>query len=187
MPSVRVGQRRERKPTGGAAPISTAFVQQRLSGLRKTCGVRRIACRMLPLAWRAPALLSVRCRSTSSPSTAQRNIGSVVPKRFVISLAVLLIGACQTTEDAGGVMRDSLGNVYPEKCRGPMICKADYDCQIGSARVLVQYYPREKMRDGLLGTHSWGVVSIAQGLPQKLHDDVLRHEICHAIAGSWHK
>lgn len=101
----------------------------------------------------------------------------------VIGVMALLIAGCVTS-------RDQLGNIYPECCRGEMVCDAE-TCTLAGKTVRYVVIPSSKMPTDKFGRPYWGwynyetkLISISSVAP--LRSDVLRHEMTHAVAGRWH-
>ena len=112
-------------------------------------------------------------------------------KRFLI-LGMLILSACQTT--GATPFRDGLGNTYPEKCRGP-ITQEGYYHVLSGVKGYVQRQDNDKMPP-IRGTkipsketaagRDGGSIWIARDTSPYQFEDVLRHELCHLVAGAWH-
>ena len=104
-------------------------------------------------------------------------------KRLAIALCFIL-AACQTTSESAGVMRDTLGNVYPAECRG--------DLSYLKQKVVILFVGRHYIRvrsDGRaeIGLKVGDTILVANDLKPAVRDDVVKHELCHVIAGKWHE
>lgn len=109
--------------------------------------------------------------------------------RILALLFVLLLAGCQTTN-----LRDEFGNTYPEVCRGPLTCEKGV-CKMADKQAHLQELPPSEMpkptnpNDTRLYGRSYasGLIIIDKSLSGYSRDDTLRHEMCHIVAGAWHR
>lgn len=104
-------------------------------------------------------------------------------KKWIILLLVLGLSGCVTT-------RDQVGNVYPEQCRGEMVCNATTCTMAGKTIPYVVLSPSQMIVDKT-GKPFWGTYNYISGMAfinssVATQKDTLRHEVCHAVAGRWH-
>ena len=107
-------------------------------------------------------------------------------KRLALVL-VLILSACQTTGGSVGITRDQVGNVYPPECRGDL-SHVVADIQFVSQKRLMMQRGADQYTMGW--TYKVGnprIVYIREDLTGWRRDDVIRHELCHIVAGDWHK
>lgn len=104
-------------------------------------------------------------------------------RKGVVALLALLVSGCVTT-------RDQVGNVYPEICRGEMVCNAT-SCMLGGKMVAYVIEKEKNMSFMPNGYRAWGqfdykdmIARISETAPNR--KDVMLHEVCHGVAGRWH-
>ncbi len=104
--------------------------------------------------------------------------------KYLAVFLMFILAACQTTDE--GVYRDKLGNVYPPPCRGDLseAMKKTVIRYLPLDQMPVSYGTKEHMRGATSRGASVSVVMIAKDDPDQ--DDILRHELCHVVAGEWH-
>jgi hypothetical protein len=111
--------------------------------------------------------------------------------RYLAAFFLMFLAGCQTT---GSTVRDELGNTYPEICRGPVTCEKEI-CKMAGQSVWIKPVPRNEMPppndptdSKLYGRHYGGGMAIIDAsLTGYSRDDTIRHEMCHAVAGKWHR
>ncbi len=105
--------------------------------------------------------------------------------KWIALIASIFLAGCLTTGS-----RDQSGNVYPEVCRGELVCNGE-KCNLAGHEFAIRNVSPQEMPLGRNGRPAIGFFQldtkmslISTASPNRW--DTVRHEGCHAILGAWH-
>lgn len=103
------------------------------------------------------------------------------------AIAVFLLAASLTAcASPEGSIIDQAGNVYPPICRGDL-SKVEATITFKSRKWMSEEAEILGVHNRILGETHGNHIVIDDSLRGWKREDAIRHELCHVLAGEWHK